>query len=81
MEDKRIKVVINWPKPKQFIYDFSKIARLFISMLKTVILLKNLLILVNVAEKDKVVGRNISDEIIKYLSKFQKHQNCQKLEV
>lgn len=51
-------------------------------MLKIVNLLENLLTLVDRTKEDKVVGKDISGEIIKiYLSfKVQKYQNCQRSE-
>lgn len=88
IEDEKIKVVKNLPKLKsvqnikvflgfanfyqQFIKDFNKIFRLFISILRIANLLENLLILVDITGKDMLIGDSGSSRIKKNLSKSQK---------
>lgn len=61
---------------------FGKIIALSTFILRTVNLLKNLPILGNVAEEDKVIGKSVTGKIIKVLSKSRKISKfCQKPEI
>lgn len=63
--------MIYWLNKK----DLEIIITLPISMLKIINSSKNFWILINVVEKDKIIGKNISGKIIKNLLKSQKSKN------